>query len=56
VRELRAWRVDYTTDLKGRAVRIVFCKIDKLTYKLGPPQLTEADREIMHAHIIKAKD
>ncbi len=31
-------------------------KIDKLTYKLGPPQLTEADREIMHAHIIKAKD
>jgi arylsulfatase len=24
--------------------------------KLGPPQLTEADREIMHAHIIKARD
>ncbi len=31
-------------------------KIDKLTYKLGLPQLTEADRAIMHAHIIKAKD
>jgi arylsulfatase len=31
-------------------------KIAKLTYKLGPPQLTETDREIMHAHIIKAKD
>ena len=31
-------------------------KIAKLTYKLGPPQLTEADRKIMHTGIIKAKD
>ena len=28
----------------------------KLTYKLGPEQLTEADRKTMHATIIKAKD
>ncbi len=31
-------------------------KIAKLTYKVGPPQLTEADRKIMHTGIIKAKD
>ena len=31
-------------------------KIAKLTYKLGPPQLAEADRKIMHTGIIKAKD
>ena len=31
-------------------------KIDKLTYKLGPPQLTEDDRRTMHASLIKAKD
>ena len=30
--------------------------IAKLTYKLGPPQLAEADRQIMHAHIMKARD
>jgi hypothetical protein len=30
--------------------------IAKLTYKLGPPQLTEADRKIMHTSIMKAKD
>jgi hypothetical protein len=30
--------------------------IAKLTYKVGPPQLTEADRKIMHTGIIKAED
>jgi arylsulfatase A-like enzyme len=31
-------------------------KIAKVTIKLGPTQLTEADREITHAHILRAKD
>jgi arylsulfatase A-like enzyme len=31
-------------------------KISKVTIKLGPTQLTEADREITHAHILRAKD
>src|SRR5262245_1561979 len=31
-------------------------KISKVTIKLGPTQLTEADRETMHAHILRAKD
>jgi arylsulfatase len=31
-------------------------KLVKLTFKLGPEQLTEADRKTMHAAIIKAKD
>jgi arylsulfatase A-like enzyme len=31
-------------------------KIAKLTYKLGPVQLTEDNRKIMHTGIIKAKD
>ena len=31
-------------------------KLVKLTYKLGPEQLTEADRKRMHAEIIKARD
>lgn len=30
--------------------------INKLTFKLGPVQLTEDDRKIMHTGIIKAKD
>jgi arylsulfatase A-like enzyme len=31
-------------------------KIAKVTIKLAPTQLTEADREITHAHILRAKD
>jgi len=31
-------------------------KIAKLTYKLGPEQLTEADRKEMRKHIVRAKD
>ena len=31
-------------------------KIGKLTFKLGPEQLTEAERAIMHASVIKATD
>jgi hypothetical protein len=31
-------------------------KIAKLTFKLGPEQLTEADRKEMHKHIVRAKD
>ena len=31
-------------------------KIDKLTLKLGPPQLTESDRQIMHGSLIRAND
>jgi arylsulfatase len=30
--------------------------IAKLTYKLGPVQLSESDRKVMHASIIRAKD
>ena len=30
--------------------------LDKLTFKLGPPQVAEADDEIRHAHIMKARD
>jgi hypothetical protein len=31
-------------------------KLAKLTFKLGPEQLTEADRKIVHGHIVRAKD
>jgi len=31
-------------------------KIDKLTFKLGPPQITEADRQIMHGSLRRAND
>jgi arylsulfatase len=31
-------------------------KIDKLTFKLGPPQLTEADRQTVHGSIMRAND
>jgi arylsulfatase len=31
-------------------------KIAKLTIKLGPEQLTEADRKEMHKHLVRAKD
>jgi len=31
-------------------------KIAKVTIKLGPTQMTEADRETTHAHILRAKD
>jgi arylsulfatase len=31
-------------------------KIGKLTFRLGPEQLTEADRREMHKHLVRAKD
>jgi len=31
-------------------------KIAKLTIKLGPEQLAESDRKVMHDHLVKAKD
>ena len=31
-------------------------KIDKLTYKLGPEQLTETDRRVMHDVLVRAHD
>src|SRR5262249_9899668 len=31
-------------------------KIAKLTFKLGPEQLTAADRKVMHEHLARAKD
>jgi hypothetical protein len=31
-------------------------KVDKLTFKLEPEQLTEADRKIMHQYVIREKD
>ena len=31
-------------------------KIDKLTYKLGPEQLTAEDREVMKKALVKAHD
>ena len=51
--------VDTRTPVDDKDYQVPFRftgKIDKLTFKLGPPQLTEADRQIMHTGIIKAKD
>jgi arylsulfatase A-like enzyme len=31
-------------------------KIAKLTFKLGPEQITEEDRKVMHQYVIRAKD
>ena len=31
-------------------------KIAKLTFKLGPEQLTEAYRKVMHQYVIRGKD
>ena len=31
-------------------------KLAKLTFKLGPEQLTEADRKVMHQYVIRGKD
>src|SRR5262249_40910447 len=31
-------------------------KIAKLTFKLGPEQLSEADRKEMHKHLVRARD
>jgi arylsulfatase len=31
-------------------------KLAKLTFKLGPEQLAEADRKEMHKHLVRAKD
>jgi hypothetical protein len=30
-------------------------KIDKLTFKLGPEQMTEEDRKVMHQYVIRGK-
>jgi len=40
----------------ARAAAAITGKIAKVTIKLGPTQLTEADREITHAHILRTKD
>jgi arylsulfatase len=31
-------------------------KISKLTFKLEPEQLSEADRKVMHEYVIRGKD
>jgi arylsulfatase len=51
--------IDTRTGVNDKDYQVPFAfngKIDKLTVKLGPMQLTEADRKTMHAAIIKAKD
>ena len=51
--------VDTRTGVNDKDYQVPFAfngKIDKLTVKLGPTQLTEVDRKIMHTGIIKAKD
>jgi hypothetical protein len=51
--------VDTRTPVDDNDYRVPFRftgKLAKLTFKLGPVQLTEDERKIMHAGIIKAKD
>ena len=52
-------RLDTRTPIEDKDYQVPFPfngKIDKLTFKLGPVRLTEDDRKVMHASIIRAKD
>jgi arylsulfatase A-like enzyme len=51
--------LDTRTPIEDKDYQVPFPfngKIDKLTFKLGPVRLTEDDRKVMHASIIRAKD
>ena len=51
--------VDTRSGVDDNAYQVPFRftgKIAKVTFTLAPTQLTEADRETMHTHILKAKD
>ncbi len=51
--------VDTRTGVDDKDYQVPFRfngKIDKLTFKLGPSQMTEADRKIMHGSIMRAND
>jgi arylsulfatase len=51
--------IDLRTPVDDKDYQVPFRftgKLAKLTIKLGPEQLTAADRKVMHEHLVRAKD